>query len=264
MLLNKRVATNPTLISYVETPLSVALSNKQSLEVIQLLIHYDADVNYQFNFFGSNYVEWKERKNRIISPLFLAIMNEAMPLAVIKLLLKKGANRYVMIDGKSLFQAILFGFASEKKYAPILYENGSKRPELSVRDRAIIEMLLDSGIDVNTTIHETLIFNDAPIIDVAMQYGFYDVVELLANKGADMNARDFLDQTPLFIAAINLVNPDLVKILLKNGANVFDYINDKPLLETLKDKDKSEKSSSYRERYKKIIYLFSEYGAKIE
>ncbi len=59
----------------------------------------------------------------------------------------------------------------------------------------------------------------APPIDVAASQGKLDVVTSLLAGGADVNAKDSGDDTPLMFAAGN-AHTDIVKLLLAHGADV--------------------------------------------
>jgi ankyrin repeat protein len=62
-----------------------------------------------------------------------------------------------------------------------------------------------------------------------------DVLELLLEKGADVNAANDLGYTPLLKAIVFSVDTQIISILLKNGAKVYyesdfgDSIKDKAL-----------------------------------
>ncbi|PUU75248.1 ankyrin repeat-containing domain protein [Tuber borchii] len=63
-------------------------------------------------------------------------------------------------------------------------------------------------------------------LQTAVAEGDLDAVQRLINSGADVNAPPSRDDTPL-LAAISAKNPDIVKLLLENGAEV-NYLPDAP------------------------------------
>ena len=54
---------------------------------------------------------------------------------------------------------------------------------------------------------------------VAVEYGKKDIVTLLLDKGADVHARDFIQTTPLHMAALS-GNKDIVSLLIEKGADI--------------------------------------------
>ena len=76
----------------------------------------------------------------------------------------------------------------------------------------LAEWLIDRGADVNAEqTYGTPIFNHARV-------GDYDICELLIKHGANLNAFDYMEQTPLFAAADG-GHADIVKLFLDNGAD---------------------------------------------
>jgi ankyrin repeat protein len=64
--------------------------------------------------------------------------------------------------------------------------------------------------------------NETPLAEASF-YGYYDIVELLLRKGADVNFVDALDNTPLHKACKNC-HLEIVELLIAKGANK-DVIN---------------------------------------
>ncbi|XP_044497127.1 integrin-linked protein kinase 1 isoform X2 [Mangifera indica] len=80
------------------------------------------------------------------------------------------------------------------------------------RDLEGINELLDSGIDVNFRD-----IDDRTALHVAACQGFTEVVELLLQRGADVDPKDRWGSTPL-ADAIYYKNHDVIKLLEKHGA----------------------------------------------
>ncbi|ELU13439.1 hypothetical protein CAPTEDRAFT_98474, partial [Capitella teleta] len=94
----------------------------------------------------------------------------------------------------------------------------------------MIDLLIDYGADVNcaaqdgdTYLHTVCYLNNVR------------VVKLLLNKGVEIDARDILGRTPLYIAICYSTNETtlkmIVEVLVTNGANVdtSDYDGNTPL-----------------------------------
>ena len=78
-----------------------------------------------------------------------------------------------------------------------------------------INILLDSGIDVNITTKEY----PSTVLFIACSFkDFDDIVSYLISKGADINIKGKDGKTPLMLAASNSL--ESTKILLEHGANV--------------------------------------------
>jgi len=68
--------------------------------------------------------------------------------------------------------------------------------------------------------------NETPLAEACF-YGYYDIVELLIKKGANVNFVDALDNTPLHKACEGF-HLEIVKLLLEHGAekdceNAYSY-----------------------------------------
>ena len=84
---------------------------------------------------------------------------------------------------------------------------------LYMKDEANARSLIEGGADVSRrTSHGT-----TPL-SRAVGVGFKDIVELLIAKGADVNAKDNWNWTPLHSAVYG--HKDIVELLITEGANV--------------------------------------------
>ena len=112
-----------------------------------------------------------------------------------ELLLKKGAN---------------VNSTDSYGYSPLQVAASCKKVELSC-----IEQLLQKGADVNYKSKS----NGFTSLHYATSSGSVDVVKLLLDKGADINALDNKGTTPLMLAVKNNSLP-IAKLLLERGADV--------------------------------------------
>jgi len=77
--------------------------------------------------------------------------------------------------------------------------------------KEIVELLIAKGANVNAKDN----WNWTPLHSAV--YGHKDIVELLITEGANVNARDGADRTPLFYAK-DEGNAEIVELLGKHGA----------------------------------------------
>ncbi|MDX8411801.1 MAG: ankyrin repeat domain-containing protein [Mariprofundaceae bacterium] len=78
-------------------------------------------------------------------------------------------------------------------------------------DEDAIKQALSLGVDVNA--------KDAArntVLHLAVKYGHVNIMHLLIEAGADLNARNDFDSTPLHLTEKNI---DTIRILLEAGAN---------------------------------------------
>jgi ankyrin repeat protein len=83
-----------------------------------------------------------------------------------------------------------------------------------MRDREIIQMLLDGGADVNFSARSgrTPLHWAAEAHDIAL-------VDLLVSRGANINARDATDRTPLYYTSGgSIADQQIAALLRRHGA----------------------------------------------
>ena len=112
----------------------------------------------------------------------------------------------------------------------------------------IVNLLLEKGIDVNITDDE----NDTAL-SIAVRNAKYDVVELLLEKGADINKENNDGDTPLMHAII-FEDYDMVELLLEHP-----YINIELDLDTNKELALAEELTPEDEEQNGIPYLIEDY-----
>lgn len=175
------------------TALTVAVRYNQ-LGSVKLLLENGADINAS-------------------SSLLSATINNDS-IEIVDLLLSSGAdvNQFSLDDGALLLTAIN---NKTPQMAMFLINNGTNLNGVTVEGNAQI------GEDYRRHLP----------LSRAAEKGYYAVVELLIQKGADVNARDHDGNTALKGAAQN-GHVDAVKVLLENGAdaNLGNYIEYVPMM----------------------------------
>jgi len=186
-------AAEPQLRNKGEVLLGASFSG--NVEKIKQLLDEGADVNYATSL-G-------------ITPLLEACTHNRP--AAVKILLERGANP---------------NLASKLGMTPLA-------GAVVLGDLESTRILLDHGADVNATVRLTVPgqqSNELTVVRMVAQKGDLPLLELLIQKGANVNHRDRHGQTPL-MAAIWTGKLDVVKLLLEKGAevNVKDNYGQTPL-----------------------------------
>ncbi len=171
------------------------------IEQVKLLISEGADVNVK------NSVGW--------TPLHYAAREGDKE--IVSLLLAHGAD--VNIGGAE-YNRTAAEFAMKSNHREIVQLLVSKGADISplhfalyMKDETKARSLIEGGADVNRrTPYGTTPLNRAVVV------GFKDIVELLIAKGANVNAKDNWDWTPLHSAVYG--HKDIVELLIAKGANV--------------------------------------------
>ena len=96
----------------------------------------------------------------------------------------------------------------------------AKAPDISIHTAAnsgnieAVKQHLAAGTDVHSKRGGRTVLHNA-----VSSRGRKEIVELLINKGANVNSKDFFGVTPLHLAALG-GNTEIAKILIENGANI--------------------------------------------
>jgi ankyrin repeat protein len=227
-----------------------------SLESMRLLLDGGADANAA-NDFGATPLMWcagdaakvrlllskganaDARSNLGRSPLLIAASYDGATEAA-RLLIEKGAD----VNARDKFgNSVLAQAAASNNFevASLLITKGAQvnnvdeggfRPLLIAagngdRSTALIKLLLDHGAHINVKSGDTFeIVKNGPVLlgqltplQMASGQGNYETVEALIKAGADVNAKDVRNATPLvFAVATDHANPKVVQLLLAKGA----------------------------------------------
>ena len=178
------------------TPLHLAVASDERIDTAMLLLERGANM--------------EARDSRSRTPLHLAI--EKSSHATVALLMDRGADVWARLHrgGSCLHLAA------------------------GVHDAALTKLLLDKGIDANTQnangvtpLHFAAMRSGFAVI---VLYGTYEpmpdnsngqmgTIDLLVEKGADINAVDVYGETPLYFAASFPEELEVIKLLLGKGAD---------------------------------------------
>jgi ankyrin repeat protein len=173
------------------TPLLIAAAYDGATDAARLLIEKDADVNARDEG-GTSVLEQAATTNHI---------------ELVRLLLAKGAAVNTA-DGGGITPLIAAAW------------NGD-------RNGALVKLLLAHGAAVNVRSGDTLeVVKNGPIglgrltpLHAACGIPSYEAVEALVKAGADVNAKDVRNATPLAISVANdHADPRIIKLLLEKGA----------------------------------------------
>jgi ankyrin repeat protein len=173
------------------TPLLIAAAYDGATEAARLLIENGADVNVRDKA-GISVLEQAASSNHI---------------ELVRLLLLKGAH--VNTADESGFTALMAAA-----------DNGDRNADM-------VKLLLEHGAAVNVKTGESSeIVKNGPTalghltpLHLAAAQANYEAVEALVKAGADVNAKDVRNATPLvFAVATDHANPSIVKLLLARGA----------------------------------------------
>jgi len=173
------------------TPLLIAAAYDGATEAARLLIENGADVNARDKG-GISVLEQAASSNHI---------------ELVRLLLAKGAT---------------VNTADEGGFTPLMAAAGN-----GDRNADLVKLLLAHGAAVNLKSAESVeIVKNGPIalghltaLQIAAGQANYEAVEALVKAGADVNAKDVRNITPLvFAVATDHANPNIVKLLLARGA----------------------------------------------
>ena len=121
--------------------------------------------------------------------------------------------------------------------------------------KQIINLLIESGADVNKRATEESIDGTTPLMMAIISNYDSEIINLLIEKGADVNAKNENDDTPLIIAIKVERRVDIIELLIEKGADVNAKNNDSvtPLLLAIENK-----------KYSSVIELLIKNGANID
>jgi ankyrin repeat protein len=173
------------------TPLLIAAAYDGATEAARLLIEKGAGINARDEG-GMSVLEQAANSNHI---------------ELVRLLLAKGANVNA-VDGGGVTPLIAASWSGD-------------------RNAALVKLLIEHDAAVNVKTGDTFeVVKNGPIqlghltpLQVACGMANYEAVEALVKAGADVNAKDVRDATPLvFAVATDHADPKIAKLLLDHGA----------------------------------------------
>ena len=202
LLLDEGAAINPKRYNGLTALIEATRNNH--LEVVKLLLDYGADLNN------------KPINNE--TPLMTAFLSGN--LKMVELLLEKRVieNKYLDVD-LALDQASRHGKLEIVKQILVRVDDCAKyvyRALVGNRNLEAVRLLLDHGAN-GKCVNDALIY--------ASGAGDLEIVKLLIEKRADLNAKNLNGDTALIRASSNC-HFEVVKLLLNNGADVNVQDND--------------------------------------
>jgi len=180
------------------SPLSLAVQAGDTNEIVRL-IKSGADINAK-NSFGT-------------TALMFAAMSSQFDAA--RILLANGADIHAM-DNQGF--TVLMVVNVPKQFDPL---TGLPKPVTAGQQIDAAKMsrfLLDNGADLGG---KDSTYGDTALTHMAL-FGFTDVVSLLLDKSADINAKNNNDETALICAA-DMGDTNMVKLLLARGADINSF-----------------------------------------
>ena len=112
-----------------------------------------------------------------------------------------------------------------------------------------VKALIDAGANPNKRLYLSRAGPGGTPLHVAAMKGYIDIIELLLESGANIDAVNDDQETPLY-KSCNFNQLDAVKVLLRYGANpntssgLHDYNTLQPVLSRLKDRFKNGKEEA--------------------
>jgi ankyrin repeat protein len=199
------------------TPLLIAASNAGSIEIVRLLLAKGADVNSKRDSGAPTAAAVtpdpsdplaKRRRHSGgeggYTPLVAAA--SANDLEMVRLFVEKGVD----VNAESRRGDTALHFAA------------------GAGNLAMVKLLLTKGANVNAATQESIQVRKGPIglnhltaLIYAAPYGTPELVGTLIDAGAQVNAKDIRDMTPLMLAVSSETqSPEVVRLLLAKGADV--------------------------------------------
>jgi ankyrin repeat protein len=183
------------------------------LGMVDLLLEYEADVNAQAGDSSAPAIVYAWRsKHRLLAKRLLqeeGVDVRAADRSGVTLLHLAAGSGDVAVVKRLLARGADLGARGSYPFTPLDEAIRSNRVE-------VVKVLLDAGAAERDTFRET-----AAHTAVRAQFPQSpQILELLLRKGADPNARNAEDKTPLIALLEGLETPEMVRVLLKYGARV--------------------------------------------
>jgi ankyrin repeat protein/TPR repeat protein len=229
-LVDKGANINETHQRYNFTPLHIAVLTGQK-EIVKLLINNGADLNVVCNSPSQYY--WFGRLQG--TPLHTAIYNRRY--AILELLLENGADYNIKDqDGRTLFEFAV-DLNKRERIVRIYNKVGLPVPHISATVEELMSAISDCGATSTRKkgqkrvrqllktdpglIHQKDKHGSTPL-HLAAFYHLGDIIRLLVEKGADVNAKNKRGNTPLHKISHD---KDIAQFLIASGARVNEQDN---------------------------------------
>ncbi len=194
------------------TPLLIAASNAGSIEIVRLLLAKGAEVKSKSDSTpaaadANDPLATRRRKSGGqggYTPLLAAAAANDLEMA--RLFVEKG------VDANA---------ATRRGDTPLHFAAGAG-------NLAMVKLLLAKGANVNAATMDAVQVRKGPValnhltaLMYAAPYGTPELIRTLIDAGAQVNAKDIRDMTPLMLAVSSETqNPEVVRMLLAKGADV--------------------------------------------
>ena len=211
------------------TPLSFAAENCSNPEILRVLIENGANVNAAHKYVYGTY-EWPGYvlSGEMGTPLTLAAKYNSNP-EILRLLIENGADVVKSIEGERALDYAEGNKALKGTDAYNLLREETvrilKNPTeilLALSKSATTEevkQFIQEGADVNAVKDVGYKYRTL-LMSVAEYNPNPEILRLLIENGAKVNAVDRYGQTSLMLAAMYRSNPEFLMVLLENGADV--------------------------------------------
>jgi ankyrin repeat protein len=135
---------------------------------------------------------------------------------------ERDKNSFFIAAKSNQIEDVISFLEKDKKYAKISTVNNQTALHLAANNGnlELVKLLIEKGADVNAKTND-----DATPLHVAANNDNLELVKLLIENDADVNAKTNKGATPLHMAAVN-GHFDIAKLLIENDAKVNEKTND--------------------------------------
>jgi ankyrin repeat protein len=215
-----------------------------NIEIIRLLIKSGSDINVQDvmgdTAFSTAILRYIEFFNNNIE--------------TVQLLIKNGADvnmRNKFTRNTALHRLLeLYGFPS---LYLLSYTNTSLALAIIGREKEIIQLLIENGVDINMKTEG----GQTPL-DLAIIGNQKEIVQLLIENGVDINMKNKEGHTPLDLAIIDIRQTVIIQLLIENGVENGVDIN----MKNKEEQTPLDLVAFIGTRQKEITRLLIKHGAK--
>jgi len=209
-----------------ETPLMIA-TNNSDLPLATALLDHGADINTKDALENTalDHAFMRLELAYLVTSSSLSAATFRKSLGLSGALLERAHKEVAEVNAHGRELALLLINRGTDVNVPLRKPNAGKEDSVDVwtplivaaltGDAGVVELLIDKGADINATnnSHETA-------LHVAVLNDHRDVAELILNKGANVNATSDSGRTPLHYVAIDNDDKELATLLILKGADV--------------------------------------------